>query len=138
MKKVLSLLFAGTFVIACCLALSPVTSASDSKKDTNLVTFSKDVAPIFYKHCADCHRPNDMAPMSLLDVQGRARLGTLDQRESRYAPDASLACGSPLRPHFSNNRSLAQQDIDTIVAWVDQGAKEGNAKDLPASAELSC
>src|ERR1700746_446997 len=30
------------------------------------VTFSKDVAPILYKSCTGCHRPNDIAPMSLL------------------------------------------------------------------------
>ena len=39
-------------------------------------------------------------------------------------------------PHFgkfSNDRTLSQKEIDTIVAWVDGGAKEGNAKDLPAA-----
>ena len=29
-------------------------------------TFSKDVAPIFYKNCTSCHRPGEIAPMSLL------------------------------------------------------------------------
>ena len=32
-------------------------------------TFSQDVAPIFFDHCAGCHRPNDIAPMSLLDYK---------------------------------------------------------------------
>ena len=63
MKKALSFLCVGMFMAACCLALSPATRASDSKKSATAVTFTKDVAPIFYKHCADCHRPNDMAPM---------------------------------------------------------------------------
>ncbi len=39
-------------------------------------TFSKDVAPIFYRHCAGCHHPNDIAPMSLVDYQSaRPRSG---------------------------------------------------------------
>ena len=130
MKKVLSLLFVGTFVIACCFAFSPATSASDSKKGTNVVTFSKDVAPIFYKHCADCHRPNDMAPMSLLTYKD-ARAWARSIKEKVVTRQMPPWHADPQYGHFSNDRKLSQQDIDTIVAWVDQGAKEGNAKDLP-------
>src|SRR4030095_1210490 len=130
MKKVLSLLFVGTFVIACCFAFSPATHASDSKKATNVITFSKDVAPIFYKHCADCHRPNDMAPMSLLTYRD-ARAGARSIKEKVVTRQMPPWHADSHFGRFSNNRSLSQQDIDTIVAWVDQGAKEGNARDLP-------
>lgn len=37
-------------------------------------------------------------------------------------------------PHygkFSNDRSLSQAEMDTIVAWADGGAQEGNLKDAP-------
>lgn len=129
MKKILSLLFVGMFVAACCLALSPNTSASDSKKGAN-VTFSKDVAAIFYKHCADCHRPNDMAPMSLLTYKD-ARAWARSIKEKVVTRQMPPWHADPNYGHFSNDRKLSQQDIDTIVAWVDQGAKEGNAKDLP-------
>jgi len=131
MKKALSLLFAGTFLTACCFVLSPTISASDSKNGPNAVTFSKDVAPIFYKHCADCHRPNDMAPMSLLtykDARGWAK-SIKEKVVTRQMPPWHA---DPHYGQFSNNRTLSQQEIDTIVAWVDQGAKEGSAKDLPA------
>jgi len=30
-------------------------------------TFTKDVAPIFYENCVTCHRPNNIAPMALLE-----------------------------------------------------------------------
>ena len=33
--------------------------------------------------------------------------------------------------HFANDRSLSKSEIDTIVAWVDTGAAEGNPKDAP-------
>ena len=90
MKKALSLLFAGCFLTACCFVLSPSISASDSKNGATAVTFSKDVAPIFYKHCADCHRPNDMAPMSLLTYK--------DARAWAKAITRSYFAVSTLRP----------------------------------------
>src|SRR5689334_24041174 len=39
-------------------------------------------------------------------------------------------------PHygeFANDRRLTQAEIDTIVAWANGDAKEGNPKDLPAA-----
>jgi len=42
----------------------------------------------------------------------------------------------PAHGEFSNDARLSQADIDTIVAWVDQGAKEGNPKDMPAKPEF--
>lgn len=42
-------------------------------------------------------------------------------------------------PHFgefANDRRLSDKDIETVTAWVDQGAKEGNAKDLPPAPEF--
>src|ERR1041384_4325913 len=73
MKKAISILFAAAFVATLCFVLSPATSASGGgKKD---VTFSKDVAPIFFKNCAECHKPNDIAPMSLLTYKEARQIG---------------------------------------------------------------
>ena len=131
MKKSLSLLFVGTFLTVACVLLSPAVSASDSKKGASAVTFSKDVAPIFYKHCADCHRPNEMAPMSLLTYKD-ARAWARSIKEKVVTRQMPPWHADSHYGQFSNDRKLSQQDIDTIVTWVDQGAKEGNAKDLPA------
>ena len=129
MRKELSLLFAGTFLTACCLFLSPSIDASDSAKT---VTFTKDVAPIFYKHCADCHRPNDMAPMSLLTYKD-ARAWARSIKEKVVTRQMPPWHADPSHGKFSNDRKLTQQEVDTIAAWVDQGAKQGSAKDLPAA-----
>ncbi|PYP87413.1 MAG: thiol-disulfide isomerase [Blastocatellia bacterium AA13] len=113
-------------------SLTHISAAGDVKKN---VTFSKDVAPIFFQHCVDCHRPNDLAPMSLLSYKD-ARPWAKSIRErvvSRQMPPW------PADPHygkFANDTSLSQSDVDTITAWVDQGAKEGNPKDLPAAPNL--
>ena len=128
MKKALLLSIAVVFLTGSCFLLSSTASASDAKK---AVTFTKDVAPIFNKHCADCHRPNDMAPMSLLTYKD-ARAWARSIKEKVVTRQMPPWHADPHYGQFSNDRTLAQQDIDTIVAWVDQGAKEGNAKDLPA------
>ena len=39
--------------------------------------------------------------------------------------------------HFSNDAQLTQADVDTIVAWVDSGAKEGDPKDAPAPVDFT-
>jgi hypothetical protein len=103
-----------------------VALAQQSGKE---LTFNRDIAPILEKNCAGCHRPNDMAPFSVLsykDVQPWIPL-LREQVKTRQMPPwhADSRFGD-----FSNNLQLAQKDIDAIVTWVDQGAKEGDKKDL--------
>jgi hypothetical protein len=115
----------------CLLAFTfGIWSISADTKLKKAVTFSKDVAPIFYKHCVVCHRPNDLAPMSLLtykEARPWARAIKEVVLERRMPPWHA----DPRYGEFSNDRRLTQQEIDTIVGWVDQGAKEGDPKDLP-------
>jgi Domain of unknown function (DUF3471)/Copper type II ascorbate-dependent monooxygenase, C-terminal domain len=94
------------------------------------VSFSKDVAPILFKSCANCHRPDDIAPFSVLsykDVRPWAksiREKVINREMPPWSADSRYG-------DFSNNPSLSQSEIDTIVAWVDQGAREGDSKVLP-------
>jgi len=129
MKKIFSVLSAVTFIAAVSIALSPVAGASGPPK---AVTFTKDVAPILYQHCAECHRPNDMAPMSLLTYKA-ARPWARSIKEKVVARQMPPWHADPHYGQFANDRRLSEQEIDTIVAWVDQGAKEGASKDLPAA-----
>ncbi len=93
-------------------------------------TFAADVAPILYDECASCHRPGDIAPMSLLtypEVRPWSR-AIKDKVVSREMPPWHAAPGGvPIR----NSRGLSQDEIDTIVAWVDGGAPLGDAADIP-------
>ena len=66
MKRTITSSLAFFFLLACTLVMLESTSASDTKKGSVSVTFSRDVAPIIFKNCADCHRPGELAPMSLL------------------------------------------------------------------------
>jgi hypothetical protein len=94
-------------------------------------TFSKDVAPILYNKCVSCHRPGEVAPMSLItykDVRPWAR-SIQDRVATRVMPPwfADRTYG-----HFRNDRSLTEQEIDTIEKWAGAGARQGNPADLPA------
>lgn len=94
------------------------------------VTYTKDVAPILYKNCVVCHRPNDMAPMSLMtdkDVQPYARQ-IREKVVQRVMPPWHA---DPKVGEFSNDLRLSDADIATIDMWVRSGAKEGDPKDLP-------
>ncbi len=96
------------------------------------VTFNRDVAPIFYRECVQCHRTNDLAPMSLLSYKD-ARPWAKSIREKVVAKQMPPWHADTHFGEFSNDRRLTLAEIDTIAAWVDQGAPEGNPKDLPAA-----
>ena len=100
-------------------------------------TFTKNVAPIVFDKCAACHRPGEVAPMTLLsydDVRpwAKAIKNKVVAREMPpwFAdPDHSVK--------MRNDRSLSKEQIDTIVRWVDGGAPKGNDADLPPAPKFA-
>lgn len=94
------------------------------------VTFTHDVAPIFYKNCVTCHRPNDIAPMSLLTYKD-AHLWAKLIRDAVVERKMPPWHADPNVGDFLNDPRLSDADISTIDAWFRTGAKEGDAKDLP-------
>jgi len=125
-------------MLAVGIAASLVLSASiiASSGSAKAVTFNKDVAPIFYKNCAECHRSNDIAPMPLMTYK-EARAWARSIKEKVVKREMPPWSPDPKYGEFTNDHRLAQKDIDTIVAWVDQGAKEGDAKDLLPTPEFT-
>src|SRR5712671_778251 len=93
-------------------------------------TFSHDVAPILYNKCVSCHRPGEVAPMSLITYQD-ARPWARSIREKVAARIMPPWFADPAYGHFRNDRSLTQKEIDTIEKWANAGARQGNPADLP-------
>ena len=93
-------------------------------------TFTKDIAPIFFERCAQCHRPGDVAPMSLLDYKS-ARPWAKAIRQAVLTRKMPPWFADPQYGHFANDPRLTPREMETIQAWVDSGAKEGDPKDLP-------
>lgn len=126
MQRKFSLFLLVTVLLSVFFVSQQISSAKGAKE----VTFSKDIAPIFNAKCAECHRPADAAPFSTLtykDVRPWAK-SIKEKVVNRTMPPWHA---DPHFGQFKNDRSLSQKEIDTIVAWVDGGAKEGNPKDLP-------
>jgi hypothetical protein len=96
------------------------------------VTFNKDVLPVLQNNCQGCHRPGEVAPMSLMTYT-----------EARpYAKAIKNAVATGKMPpwfadtsvgHFKNDKTLSADAIRVLTAWADGGAVEGDAKDKPAA-----
>src|SRR5215471_10220279 len=93
-------------------------------------TFTRDVAPILQERCQICHRPGEAAPFSLLtyrDARPWAKAiksAVLTRKMPPWFADPDVG-------KFSNDASLRQSEIDTIVRWADAGAPEGDPQDMP-------
>src|SRR5438874_1441159 len=94
------------------------------------VTYTKDVAPILFAHCAGCHRPGEIGPFPLLTYKDAAKRADFlkDVVSERRMPPwkAEPGFGS-----FHDERRLTDAEIKTIARWADTGAKEGDPRDLP-------
>jgi hypothetical protein len=113
-------------------ALGALVAAQARAQSASAPTFARDVAPILQEKCQTCHRPGQMAPMSLLTYQ-EVRPWTRAIRmkvQSRDMPPWHLDKTVGIQK-FVNDISLSEVQIDTIVRWVDAGAPLGNPEDLP-------
>src|SRR5262245_61924953 len=110
-------------VLALGLALAVPHAAG---AQTTTPTFSKDVAPILYKNCTSCHRPGEIAPMSLLtykDARPRAKDIRDEVSEGHMPPwHADAPDGT-----FLNERHLTAAEKNTLLAWVANGAPRGDS-----------
>jgi hypothetical protein len=94
-------------------------------------TFAEDVAPIVYRNCTTCHRPGGLGPFSLLDYDS-ARAKTDEMRDAVAAGQMPPWQADGPRGVFRNDRRLSDADRQTILRWIDAGAKPGDLKNLPA------
>jgi hypothetical protein len=91
-------------------------------------TFSQDVAPILYRHCAACHHPDAVAPFSLLTYRDAARRAQLIAivTHRKYMPP-----WLPSEPHFEHERKLTAIETDTLARWAAAGAPRGEPAQAP-------
>jgi hypothetical protein len=106
-------------------------SEEDNSNSGATPTFHKDVFPLLQKHCQSCHRPNQIAPFSLMDYQS-ARPWAKAIKDAVIMRKMPPWFANPKYGHFDNDRSMSQVEIGTMVAWVDNGAPEGTPNDVSA------
>lgn len=124
------------------MTLAPQAQSAAGATSSQAVTFSRDIAPILQKHCQECHRPGSLAPMSLItyedvrpwarSIKTRTSLGPRSGVMPPWYADKSVGIKD-----YQNDPSLSGDEIRTIAAWVDTGARQGNPADMPPAREFN-
>lgn len=113
------------------LSLSFVLSAAAlNAAPAKEVTFYKDVLPVLQQRCQECHRPGEAAPMAFRTYK-ETRPWAKAIREAVAAGKMPPWFADAAHGSFSNDRRLSDREKQTLTAWADTGAKEGDAKDAP-------
>src|SRR5262249_34159895 len=100
------------------------------------VTFTRDIAPILQRSCQNCHRPDSIAPMSLITYEdARPYAASIKRRtgirwRQGTMPPWYIEKDIGIQ-HYKNDISLSDEQIAKIAAWVDAGAPRGNPADMP-------
>src|SRR5262245_48172259 len=120
-------------------AAYPVVSAQQPAPPAAApVTFTKDIAPILQKSCQNCHRPGAIAPMALVTYQdARPWAKSIKAKvTAREMPPWYIDRHIGITK-FKDDPSLTDAEIATITKWVDAGAPQGNAADMPAPRQFT-
>jgi hypothetical protein len=118
------------------LAVVAVAGAAATASAQGAPTFTKDVAPILQKKCEACHRPDSIAPMSLVTYQqARPWARSIKARVVEHSMPPFQIDRTVGVTKFKNDESLSDDELRTIVKWVDAGAPQGDPKDMPPPVE---
>jgi hypothetical protein len=118
-------------VAAFALAAAPGPTAAQSAGDAP--TYSADIAPIVQDVCMRCHVEGGLGPMALTNYQEVRRYATrirgavLERSMPPWHMDPTIGIQA-----FNNDISLTREQVETVVAWVDAGAPEGDPSELPS------
>src|SRR5688500_7131555 len=100
-------------------------SARGAQASANAPTYTKDVAPVLYKHCTTCHRAGEIAPMSLMTYE-ETRPWARAIRDNVVNGTMPPWHADPAHGQWQNDRRLSAQEKDVITRWVAAGAPQGD------------
>src|SRR5438105_4218337 len=125
----------GAFVAAAG-ALAPFRLSAAPPAAPDDVTFSKHIAPILQRSCQNCHRPDGVAPMSLLTYEDVRPWAKAIKQRTSIGPHAGVMPPWYIEKnigiqHYKDDPSLSAAEIATIAKWADSGAPKGDAADMP-------
>jgi len=121
------------FVLLAAMTAWSAEIPSTTPDQTSLVTFNKDVLPILQDNCQVCHRPGGIGPMSLLTYENARpwakaiKTAVVNKQMPPWFADSHYG-------EFRNAPKITEANINTLVAWADSGAREGNPADKTAKA----
>lgn len=105
-----------------------ISFVSIKPKEGKTISYAREVAPILQKNCVVCHSPGNIGPFSMSSYEkvkgwtSMIREVLLEQRMPPWHAD----------PHygtFANNRSLKTEEVQTLLAWIDQDRPRGKGED---------
>jgi Flp pilus assembly protein TadD len=125
-----------SFARVAAFALALMTSTGARTVQAQPVTYARDIAPLVFDRCVQCHQPGGPAPFSLLTYAAvRQRAGQIaDVTKRRFMPPWKA---EPESGSFVGQTPLTAAEIDLIQRWVQSGTPEGNPRDLPATPRLT-
>ena len=130
MNKIAILLLLSSSVMLLRAAFQDTTPLPQQPAKPESPTFYKDVQPILQNHCQGCHRPGEVAPMSLVTYeQTRPWAGAIAHEVEMKMMPPWFA--DPRFGKFSNDPSLSEKEISTISAWATAGTPAGDRRDSP-------
>ncbi len=127
-----ALLIASGLALGASVVSRPVDVAGQAPQ----VTFTKDIAPILQRSCQNCHRPDSLAPMSLLTYEETRPYATSMKRRTALRNRQGVMPPWYIEKdlgiqHYKNDISLSDEEVAKIAWWADNGAPRGNPADLP-------
>ena len=131
-----SLAIGGPIAAVAFLFVTPAHPTAQAPAAAPRVTFTKDIAPVLQRSCQNCHRPDSLAPMSLLTYEEvRPYAAAIKRRTSIRSkqgtmPPWYIEKGIGIQ-HYKNDISLSDEEVEKISWWADNGAPRGNPADMP-------
>ncbi len=131
---------AATFALVAAFAFQSSAQAQasfTSSGDGADVTYARDVAEIIQENCQVCHRQGGIGPMELMSYEDARMYAPLirDRVANRLMPPYYYDNDIGIQ-ELQEDWRLSEEDISTVVAWVDQGSPLGDPADMPPPAEL--
>src|SRR5499433_4523778 len=116
------------FCVASAIGVSvPLTVTAQQSAVTREVTFSKDIAPILQRSCQNCHRPDGVAPMSLVTYEEVRPYARAIKQRTSIGPHRGVMPPWYIEKNvgiqkYKNDPSLSDAEIAMIGRWSDAGA----------------
>ena len=100
------------------------------------MTFTKHIAPILQRSCQNCHRPDGVAPMSLITYEEVRPWARAIKQRTGLGPRAGVMPPWYIEKnigiqHYKDDPSLSEVEVATVAKWADTGAPRGNPADMP-------
>jgi hypothetical protein len=114
------------------IALAPALAGA-AEPASEHPTYSREISRIIQDNCQICHQPGQIGPMSFTSYEEvrpwapLIRMKVLEREMPPYQYDTDIGV-----QELRGDWRMSEEDINTVVAWVDAGSPFGNPEELPA------